>query len=103
VHAQFDRVLDAVAEKLPKLAEHLDNARADVLAFTGFPKEIWRQIWSNNPIVIWSRSRGVLQVADEAFGSRVLPGGRGCLPLSSTRRPGRSDVRSAGGVARFAA
>jgi putative transposase len=49
VHAQFDRVLDAVAEKLPKVAEHLDAARADVLAFTGFPKEIWRQIWSNNP------------------------------------------------------
>src|SRR6202000_2868672 len=24
-------------------------ARADILAFTGFPKEIWRQIWSNNP------------------------------------------------------
>ena len=23
--------------------------RADVLAFTAFPKEIWRQIWSNNP------------------------------------------------------
>ena len=23
--------------------------RTDVLAFTGFPKEIWRQIWSNNP------------------------------------------------------
>jgi transposase-like protein len=20
-----------------------------VLAFTGFPKEVWRQIWSNNP------------------------------------------------------
>ena len=49
VHAQFDRVLDAVAEKLPKVAEHLDAARADVLAFTAFPKEIWRQIWSNNP------------------------------------------------------
>jgi transposase-like protein len=49
VHAQFDRVLDAVADKLPKVAEHLDAARADVLAFTGFPKEIWRQIWSNNP------------------------------------------------------
>jgi transposase-like protein len=47
VHAQFDRVLDAVAEKLPKVAEQLDAARADVLAFTGFPKEIWRQIWSN--------------------------------------------------------
>src|SRR4029453_15132646 len=49
VHAQFDRVLDAVAEKLPKVAEHLDAARADVLAFTSFPKEVWRQIRSNNP------------------------------------------------------
>ena len=25
------------------------TARADVLAFSAFPKEIWRQIWSNNP------------------------------------------------------
>jgi putative transposase len=49
VHAQFDRVVDALAEKLPKVADHLDHARADILAFTGFPKEIWRQIWSNNP------------------------------------------------------
>ena len=49
VHAQFDRILDAVAEKLPTVAEHLDGSRADVLAFTSFPKEIWRQIWSNNP------------------------------------------------------
>ena len=49
VHAQFDRVLDALADKLPKVAEHLEAARADVLAFTAFPKEIWRQIWSNNP------------------------------------------------------
>jgi hypothetical protein len=31
------------------VAEHLDAARADVLAFTAFPKEVWRQIWSNNP------------------------------------------------------
>ncbi|SDH74159.1 Transposase (or an inactivated derivative) [Pseudonocardia oroxyli] len=49
VHAQFDRVLDALSEKLPKVSEHLDQARADVLAFTSFPKELWRQIWSNNP------------------------------------------------------
>ncbi len=49
VHAQFDRVLDALADKLPTVAEHLDAARADVLAFTAFPKELWRQIWSNNP------------------------------------------------------
>jgi transposase-like protein len=49
VHAQYDRLLEAVTDKLPKLAEHLDAARPDVLAFTAFPKEVWRQIWSNNP------------------------------------------------------
>jgi len=49
VHAQFDRVLDALADKLPRVAEHLEGARADVLAFTAFPQEVWRQIWSNNP------------------------------------------------------
>jgi putative transposase len=48
VHAQFDRILDALIDKLPAVAEHLDAARADILAFTSFPKAIWRQIWSNN-------------------------------------------------------
>ena len=49
VQAQFDRLLDYVDGKLPEVHEHLDAARADILAFTAFPKEIWRQIWSNNP------------------------------------------------------
>jgi putative transposase len=49
VHAQFDRVIDALTEKLPAVADHLGVARADILAFTAFPKEVWRQIWSNNP------------------------------------------------------
>nr|WP_308014764.1 transposase [Nocardia coffeae] len=49
VAAQYDRMLDALAEKLPKVAGHLDVARADLLVFTAFPKQIWRQIWSNNP------------------------------------------------------
>lgn len=49
VHAQFDRIIEALTEKLPAVAEHLETARPDVLAFTAFPKEIWRQIWSNNP------------------------------------------------------
>jgi len=49
VHDQFDRVLDALASKLPAVVDHLEAARADVLAFTAFPKQIWRQIWSNNP------------------------------------------------------
>ena len=49
VHAQFDRLLDYVEAKLPAVFEHLDRARADLLSFTAFPKEIWTQIWSNNP------------------------------------------------------
>src|ERR1700744_826153 len=49
VHAQFGRVLDALEEKLPQVAAHLDAARHHILAFTIFPKAIWRQIWSNNP------------------------------------------------------
>ncbi|WP_431859243.1 IS256 family transposase [Micrococcus terreus] len=49
VNAQFDRLIDYVGEKLPAVAEHLDAARADILAFTGFPKDVWTQIWSNNP------------------------------------------------------
>ena len=29
--------------------DHLDQARADVLAFASFPTGVWTQIWSNNP------------------------------------------------------
>jgi putative transposase len=49
VHAQFDRVVDALSEKLPAVADYLDQARPDILAFTAFPKEVWREIWFNNP------------------------------------------------------
>jgi len=49
VAAQFERVINAIAAKYPAAAAHLDDARADLLAFAAFPKEIWRQIWSNNP------------------------------------------------------
>ena len=49
VNAQFDRLLDYVSDKLPTVAEHLDAARDDLLAFTAFPKDVWVQIWSNNP------------------------------------------------------
>ncbi len=49
VNAQFDRLLDYVEDKLPDAFSHLDNARADILAFTEFPEGLWSQIWSNNP------------------------------------------------------
>ena len=58
VNAQFDRLLDYVEAKLPKVFAHLDGARADILAFTAFPKDVWQQVWSNNPLVISSPGVG---------------------------------------------
>lgn len=49
VNTQFDRLIEYTAEKLPAVAEHLADAREDLLAFTAFPKDVWTQIWSNNP------------------------------------------------------
>ena len=52
VAAQYDRIIDALTDKLPKAADHLEAARADFglsWAFTAFPKQIWRQICSQTP------------------------------------------------------
>ena len=49
VRAQHAQVVAALEAKLPTAAAHLDQARDDILAFTAFPREVWRQIWSNNP------------------------------------------------------
>ena len=49
VRAQHAQVVQALEAKLPAAAAHLDEARDDILAFTAFPREVWRQIWSNNP------------------------------------------------------
>ena len=49
VRAQHAQVVTALEAKFPAAASHLDEARDDILAFTAFPREVWRQIWSNNP------------------------------------------------------
>jgi putative transposase len=49
VRQQFTRVVATIDGKFPAAAEHLDAARDDLLAFAAFPREVWRQIWSNNP------------------------------------------------------
>ena len=49
VRAQHTQVVTALEAKFPAAAAHLDDARDDILAFTAYPREVWRQVWSNNP------------------------------------------------------
>src|SRR4051794_4899061 len=58
-------MLDAVTEKPPKVAEHLDAARADALAF---PKEIPGQIWSIN-----SQDRLTREIARGTYVVGIFP------------------------------
>ncbi len=50
VAAQWDTVADSLAASFPKVAAMMNEAKADVLAFTAFPRAHWQKIWSNNPI-----------------------------------------------------
>ena len=50
VAAQWDTVADSLAGSFPKVATMMNDAKADVLAFTAFPRAHCQKIWSNNPI-----------------------------------------------------
>jgi len=47
---QWRRVADGFRPRFPRLATLLDEAEAEVLAYTAFPAAHWRQVWSNNPL-----------------------------------------------------
>jgi transposase-like protein len=47
--AQHAAIVEKLTERFPAAADLLAAAGPDLLAFTTFPKEHWRQIWSNNP------------------------------------------------------
>jgi putative transposase len=49
-HAQWRRVADQLRPKVPKLAELMDAAEEDVLAYMDFPREHRAKIHSTNPI-----------------------------------------------------
>jgi len=49
VWAQHARMVEQLEERFPEAAALLAEAGPDVLAFATFPREHWRQIWSNNP------------------------------------------------------
>ena len=50
VSAAWDRVADTFAGQFPKVTELMHTAKADVLAFSAFPFEHWKKIWSTNPL-----------------------------------------------------
>jgi transposase-like protein len=47
---QWRRVADEFRPRWPRLADLLDAAEADVLAYLAFPSAHWRQVWSTNPL-----------------------------------------------------
>ena len=49
-HQQWRKVSDGFRHRFPKLAELMDEAEEDVLAYAAFPQEHWQKIWSNNPL-----------------------------------------------------
>jgi putative transposase len=50
VHEQHRRIVDQLETRFPEAATLLEQAAPDLLAFTSFPKEHWRQLWSNNSL-----------------------------------------------------
>lgn len=49
VQAQLARVTLQLEGRFPEVARMLEEAGTDITAFSSFPIEHWRQIWSNNP------------------------------------------------------
>src|SRR2546425_1053832 len=47
---QHSRIVAQLQDRFPEAATLLEEAGSDLLAFTGFPKEHWRQLWSNNSL-----------------------------------------------------
>ena len=50
VAAQFERIVATLEGQFPDVAAMLVDARDDLLAFSAFPLEHWRKLWSTNPL-----------------------------------------------------
>ena len=50
VAEQFDRIVVTLEREFPEVATMLAHAREDLVAFSAFPLEHWRKIWSTNPL-----------------------------------------------------
>jgi putative transposase len=50
VAEQHERIVEQLGQRFPAAAELLEEVGPDILAFVAVPKEVWRQVWSNNPL-----------------------------------------------------
>ena len=50
VDEQFGVIAGMLGRPLPKIETMMQEAKEDLLAFTGFPQVHWRQLWSTNPL-----------------------------------------------------
>jgi putative transposase len=50
VASTWDEVRDQLAKSFPRIGALMDEAKAEVLAFTAFPRSHWAKIWSTNPL-----------------------------------------------------
>jgi putative transposase len=51
VAATWDQVRDQLAKSFPRIGPLMDEAKAEVLAFTAFPRAHWSKIWSTDESV----------------------------------------------------
>jgi hypothetical protein len=89
VHEQHGRIVSQLEGRFPEAAAMLEEAGPEIVAFTGFPKEHWRQLWSTDEKV--ERALGASVV--ESAWARVTP----------DRRAGRGDGSLAAQVCRLTA
>src|SRR4028119_2031223 len=78
--AQWNSVADALRERAPRLAELMDEAREDVLAYTAFPREHWPQITSTNPL---ERLNGEIKRRSDVVG--LFPNADAAARLAAAR------------------